>query len=258
MRAPATILLLWLGLANAASPPHRILETVVPALEYGPACSSTITLRNLADRPMVVEVEGHRSDGALAPFEDRPGMRLKLAAGESAALRLRIEDSETDAWVRVREPLDEDGPPRIAVSGSTACQAGNQLREVSRRAAYPMHSPWYSEDAGRRTEGAVILLVNAAPKPARAKLCASAAGYYTAARKGGEVEYRPVCSSESDVQIPPFGARRFALADYPGSLRLRTSGDAIVLQMLRPLDEANHVFVVDSTIRFGEEVTPKP
>ena len=49
------ILPLFAALA-LASGQERVVESVVPALAYGPRCSSTVTLHNLSDRPVVVDV----------------------------------------------------------------------------------------------------------------------------------------------------------------------------------------------------------
>src|ERR1035441_1277350 len=44
-----------------AVPAGSALESVLPSLAYGASCSSTVVLQNLAEIPVDVELEGHRS-----------------------------------------------------------------------------------------------------------------------------------------------------------------------------------------------------
>jgi len=58
-----------------------------------------------------------------------------------------------------------------------------------------------------------------------------------------------------DVQVPPFGTREFPVERQGNSyFSLKTRGDSVVLQMLRPANEGVLVYTVDSTIKFGGEV----
>lgn len=58
------------------------MESIVPALAYGRRCSSAVDLRNLGDRAVVVEVEGHGASGALVSLAGSTGNTVRLAAGE--------------------------------------------------------------------------------------------------------------------------------------------------------------------------------
>jgi hypothetical protein len=69
-------------------------------------------------------------------------------------------------------------------------------------------------------------------------------------------ELTPVCSETIQELVPPFGSRQFPVARGGNShFSLTTRGDAIVLQMLRPAETSAKVYRVDSTIKFGEEVS---
>ncbi len=46
----------------------RTFTTVLPALTYGPSCTSTLQIQNLADRTVTLNLEAHRESGALLPF----------------------------------------------------------------------------------------------------------------------------------------------------------------------------------------------
>ena len=85
----------------------------------------------------------------------------------------------------------------------------------------------------------------------------SAGGLYSVPGRGAELQ--PVCLTAFEVQIPPFGSREFPV-DRDGSAHfsLKTVGEAIVLEMLRPVEANVRVYAVDSTIRFGEEVPAAP
>ncbi len=68
-------LLLLLSILAHAGAGVRIVESVLPALSYGQSCWSTVDLQNLGDRVVIVEIEGHRSTGALVPLAGRPGVK---------------------------------------------------------------------------------------------------------------------------------------------------------------------------------------
>ena len=56
------------------------------------------------------------------------------------------------------------------------------------------------------------------------------------------------------VRIPPFASRQFPVEHEGNShFSMKTQGDAIVLQMLRPLETGVKIYSVDSTIKFGGE-----
>jgi hypothetical protein len=134
---------------------ERIIESVLPALAYGPKCSSNIDLRNLSDRPVTLEVEGHTNRGGLVPLAGHPSITVRLAPVERATYKLQADGETTGAWVRVRDIIPS---PRltavVAVSGITECVTANQLRTAPREIAYPTRNPWFSgsvsENPGRR------------------------------------------------------------------------------------------------------------
>jgi hypothetical protein len=100
-----SILLSLLASASAASEPERVVESVLPALAYGPSCWSSLDLRNLGDRVVTVEVEAHRSSGALVPLVGHPRVVFNLNPGDSVSHRLEIQEETGDAWVKVREQV---------------------------------------------------------------------------------------------------------------------------------------------------------
>jgi hypothetical protein len=249
--------------AGAAHAQGRVVESVVPALLYNSSCHSSVSLQNLGLRPVTVEVEGHKGTGALAPLDGLAANTVRLGPRERAGFRLEIEEEMNEGWVRVRERVPSpELSPVIAVGGATECVSGNQLRTVARELAYPTRNPWFSGDV-RDLPGGVLTLINASERPAKAEGCYSAGGLYSVpgeTRAGGEL--RPICSATFEVQIAPFGSRQFAVEREGNThFSLKTVGERIVLEMLRPVDAAIKLYTVNSSIRFGEEVpapTPKP
>jgi hypothetical protein len=128
-----------------------VIESVIPGLQYSAACTSTIELRNLSSRKVQVELEGHRSSGALAPWKEQVGQQMELQPLQRATFRLDI-DADT-AWVKVRESV----PESIAVSGVTECVTGDQLRSVTAEVAFPTASPWFSGDVAELAGGEIYL-----------------------------------------------------------------------------------------------------
>ncbi len=103
----------------------------------------------------------------------------------------------------------------------------------------------------------LISLINTTGRTAQASVCYSSGSLYSVPLDGHAPELIPVCSSELDVQIPPFGSRQFAIGHEGNThFSLKTRGDAIVLQMLRPADSRLKLCTVDSTIKFGSEEPP--
>src|ERR1035441_4467150 len=92
-----------LALAPAAVSPmsgsSRVVETILPALAYNAAFSSTVSLQTLANRTVFLDLEAHRSDGALVPLEGRSGTALRLAPGESGAYKLQLKEDPGDTWI---------------------------------------------------------------------------------------------------------------------------------------------------------------
>ncbi|HLK47273.1 MAG TPA: hypothetical protein VKT49_04010 [Bryobacteraceae bacterium] len=254
MRCVPRLALCTFGLFSAAAQ-ERTIESVLPALAYGSKCSSTVDLRNLSDRPVTLEVEGHNGNGALVPLAGHPSMTVRLNGGEHQGYKLQIGEETTSAWIKVREIIPS---PRlttaVAVSGSTECVAGNQLRNSGRELAYPTRNPWFS---GKVSEIASdeILVINTSEHAARVWLCYSAGNLYAVpGDKPASARLSPLCSSDAVVQMPPFGTRQFPVQKENSSyFELKTEGAAIVLQMLRPLDATVRLYSVDSTITFGRE-----
>lgn len=254
---------LWIAFLMAAStsaiPAGRVLESVVPGLGYGPACSSVVEVANLGSRPAAVEVQGHRASGALVPAGTAADA-LVLSPGSRKSFRLEIEEETTGAWVKVSEriPSPNQGPV-VAARGVTECVDGDRLRTVGRDAAFPMHSPWFAEDV-ETLAGGVIALINAGERPVRATVCYSAGNLYSLpGRDRSPPVLEPICSEAFEAQVPPFGSREFPVERNGNRwFSIRTQGPSIVLQMLRAVDAGVKMYVVDSTIQFGSEVPPEP
>jgi hypothetical protein len=233
---------------------ERMVESIVPALAYGPACSSVVEVRNLGDRPVAIDVEGHKASGALASLVGRPGVKVQLGAGERASYKLEIPEETEGAWVKVRERVRGVGPV-VAVSGTIECVTSNQLRTVGRDVAFAMRNPWYSSDTAE-AHGRLLSLINTSEHSAKAAVCYSSGGLFSV--PGGPrptTGLQPICSTAFEVQVPPFGSREFPTErDGSSHFSLKTEGAAIVLEMLRPVAANVHVYAVDSTIKFGGEV----
>jgi hypothetical protein len=86
-------------------------------------------------------------------------------------------------------------------------------------------------------------------------LCYSAGNLYSRPSDArATAELTPICSASFDVQIPPFASRQFPVEHEGNShFSMNTQGEAIVLQMLRPLETGVKIYSVDSTIKFGGE-----
>jgi len=230
---------------------ERKFETVLASLPAGPGCWSTVELNNLGTRVVTLEVEAHRSSGALAPFAEHPQVLVRLQPGERASYRLEIQDDAGDAWVNVREIIPSARlRPVVAATGLSECVAENKLHTSSRAVAYPLRDPWFSGDISE-ISGDVISLVNTSERPAEASLCYSSGNLYSTP---SNPLLQAVCSHTRRVQIPPFGALQFPVR-YEGSSHfdLKARGQAIVLEMLRPVQAGVRVYTVESTIQFGGE-----
>jgi hypothetical protein len=227
---------------------ERIVESVLPSLEYGPGCWSSVDLQNLGDRAVWLEIEGHRASGALVALVDRPHMSISLEAGERVSLRLEIAEETGAAWAKIREHVPSQFSPVLAVSGHSECVVENKLRTTAREVAFALHNPAFSSDIDE-LHGDQVSMVNTSERPAQASLCYSSGNLYSVPGRA----LADICSSAFDLQIPPFGARRFPV-EREGSSRfsIKTRGDAIVLQMLRPVATGLKTYTVDSTIKFEE------
>jgi hypothetical protein len=251
----ARLLLLLAALIPAFAQP-RTIDSVLPALVSGKACTSSIELRNLGDRPVLLEVESHRGSGALAPLAGRAGVNVELARLERVTLWLEPEAEGDSGWVKVRESLASAGSAVVAVQGVTECVAGDQLRRVVRQVAFPTLNPWFSGDVAD-LEGSEISLINTSAAAVTASGCYSSGSLFSNPTRTGGADLEPVCSASFHVQVPPFGTRQFPVKrENSTHFSVKTQGSGIVLQMLRPVDASVRLFKVDSSIQFGSEVTP--
>jgi hypothetical protein len=251
---PGFLLLVATGYA---ADQERIVTSIVPSLDYGAACWSNLTLTNLGDRVVTVEIEAHREGGGLVGLAGLTPAVLHLNAGERSAHRLDITDESGQGWLKVRERIPSPKlSPAIAVSAATECTVHNQLLTTPRQLSYPTRNPWFSGDVGEM-HGSIISLVNTTEREARASLCYSAGNLYSVPTRAHPTpDLTPVCSSAFDVQIPPYAARQFPVEREGNThFSIKTQGEAIVLQMLKPVESGVKVYKVDSSITFGGEVT---
>ena len=234
---------------------ERQVESVVPALAFGGKCSSTVTMQNLSNRVVSVDVEAHKPSGALAPIAGAAAIGIRLSPGERQNYKPQIADETESAWVKVRERVPAPGlSPVLAVSAIMECIVGDELKSVGRDVVYPTRNPWFSGDVSE-LRGALVSMINTSERAVTASLCYSAGNLFYLPGSKPSSELSPVCSAAFDVQVPPFGAREFPVArDGSTHFSLKTQGGAIVLEMLRPLGATIKMYKVDSTIHFGGEV----
>lgn len=252
--------LLSLAASACAADQARLVTSILPSLDYGAACWSTVTLANLGDRVETVEIEAHRAGGGLVGLADLDEMVLHLNPGERVSHRLEITDESGIGWLKVRERIPSPKlSPVIAVSGLSECTIDNQLRSTPRQLSYPTRNPWFSGDI-EEMQGNMITVVNTSERAAQAFLCYSQGNLYsvpTGAQTKSDLTL--VCSKAFDVQIPPYATRQFPVhRDDRTHFEIKTQGDAIVLQMMRPVAAGVKVYSVDSTVKFGGEFADKP
>src|SRR5580698_7873055 len=251
--------LLLAAIAAYAADQERIVTSILPSLDYGAACWSTVTLANLGDRVVTVEIEVHRAGGGLVGLAGLDEMVLHLKPGERVAPRLEVSDESGVGWLKVRERIPSPKlSPVIAVSGLSECTVANQLRSTPRQLSYPTRNPWFSGDV-EEMQGSLISVVNTSERAAQASLCYSAGNLYSVPTSAHpSPELTPVCSKAFEVLIPPYAARQFPVErDNSTHFGIKTVGDAIVLEMLRPLATGVKVYSVDSTVKFGGEFAEK-
>ena len=222
-------------------------DSVVPALDYGPACTSSIDAVNLTDREAVAEIEGHKSGGALVLLSGQTEIKVRIPAHGRVAFKLQAENESGAGWVRIRE----SGEPQLAITGVVECVDGDRLVTASREVVYPMRSPWFAGEIAELS-GGVVTAINVSGRPARLSACYSAGNLVS----NGRPELVPLCSATLDVQIPPYGTRQVSVEHGGNSwFSLHTIGETLVLEMLRPLAPRVKLYRVDSSIQFGQEVT---
>jgi hypothetical protein len=251
----ARVLALLLLLTSACTAADRVVTSILPSLDYGASCWSSVTLTNLADRVVTVEIEAHRTGGGLVGLAGLNEMILHLNPGERAAHRLEISDESGQGWLKIRERIPSPQlSPAIAVTGLSECTIDNQLRSTPRQLSYPTHNPWFSGDV-EEMQGSMISVVNTSERAAQASLCYSQGNLYSNPTAGHPTtELSLVCSKAFDVLIPPYASRQFPVQrDDSTHFSIKTQGDAIVLQMLRPVETGVKVYTVDSTVKFGGE-----
>jgi len=249
------LLLILLAARIHAANQERVITSILPSLDYGASCWSSVTLSNLGDRMVTVEIEAHRAGGGLVGLAGLDEMVLHLNPGERVTHRLEISDESGAGWLKVRERIPSPrNSPVVAVSGLSECTIENELRSTPRQLSYPTRNPWFSGDV-EEMQGSVISVVNTSERAAQASLCYSAGNLYsvpTAAHPTPELTL--VCSKAFEVLIPPYASRQFPVQrDDSTHFSVKTQGDAVVLQMLRPVAAGVKVYRVDSTVKFGGE-----
>src|ERR1700691_1188517 len=254
------ILLLILTAATVhAADQERVVTSILPSLDYGSSCWSSVTLANLGDRVVTVEIEAHRAGGGLTGLTGLNEMVLHLNPGERVSHRLEVTDESGVGWLKVRERIPSPKlSPVIAVSGLSECTVDNQLRSTPRALSYPTRNPWFSGDV-EEMQGSLISVVNTSERAAQASLCYSQGNLYsvpTAAHPNPDLTL--VCSNAFEVLIPPYASRQFPVQrDDSTHFGIKTRGDAIVLQMMRPVQAGVKVYTVDSSVKFGGEFADK-
>jgi len=234
-----------------------VVTSIVPSLDYGGSCWSSLTLTNLGDRVVTVEIEAHRAGGGMIGLAGLDQMVLHLNPGESVSHRLEVVDEAGEGWLKVRERIPSPKlAPVIAISGLSECTIDNQLRSTPRQLSYPTRNPWFTGDV-EEVQGRLISIVNTSERAAQASLCYSAGNLYSIPTNAHPApELKLVCSNEFEVLIPPYAARQFPVErDGSKHFSVKTQGEAIVLQMLRPIESGVKFYKVDSSITFGGEVT---
>jgi hypothetical protein len=239
--------------------PERMVTSILPSLDYGPTCWSTVTLSNLGDRAVTIDLEAHRAGGGLVGLDGLDSMILHLAPGERLAPRLAITDESGVGWLKVREHVPAPNlTPVVAVSALSECTVENQLRSTPRQLSYPTRNPWFSGDIEDMSTN-MITVVNTSERAAVASLCYSQGNLYSVPTDAHpNAELKLVCSDSFDVLIPPYATRQFPV-HRPDSTHfsIKTIGDAIVLQMMHPVAAGVKVYSVDSTVKFGGEFADK-
>src|SRR5271166_2444250 len=110
-------IVLWMA-SLAAGAGDRVVESILPSLDYGPMCWSSLELQNLGDREVTVEIQPHRASGGLVALLGHGQLIMRLKAGERANYRLEIQEEAGRAWLKIREHIPSTRlSPVIAVSG---------------------------------------------------------------------------------------------------------------------------------------------
>ena len=223
-------------------------DSVIPSLDYGPACTSTIEALNPSDADVTADIQAHKSGGALVLLAGQGDTAVRIPPHGRVTFKLQMENEEGTGWVRIRER----GEPKLALSGSVECVDGDRLVSAPREVVYPMRSPWFAGDIAS-LPGGLLTAINTSSRPARVSACFSSGNLVS----NGQPQLVPLCSDTFDFEIPPFGTRQVSVERGGNSwFSLRTMGEALVLEMLRPLAPRVKLYRVDSSIQFGQEVAP--
>ena len=205
---------------------------------------------------VTVEIEAHRAGGGLVGLAGLDEMVLHLKPGERVSHRLEVTDEAGIGWLKIRERIPSPKlSPVIAVSGLSECTVDNQLRSTPRELSYPTRNPWFSGDI-EEMQGNMISVVNTSERAAQASLCYSAGNLYSVPTAGPSHAgteaglFQGVRGSDPSLRRAPVPG---ASATTTRTSESNTMGDAIVLQMLRPLATGVKVYSVDSTVKFGGE-----
>jgi hypothetical protein len=216
-----------------------------------------VTLQNLRAEAVDVDVEGHDGSGALVPLEGAPTIPLHLAPAQKTSLRLRVDGQESAvAWIKVTE-TGAGRAPGVAVSGSSECVAQDQLTTVPGAVAFPSRNPWLEGDV-EELQGKMVLVLNSDAAAAAVRVCYSNGSQVEVPRRrGAGSEAMPVCRSTRSIHLPPYALELLPVErDGSSNLTVRTTGAALVLEVLKPRPGKTRVYTVDSSIVF--EDMPKP
>jgi hypothetical protein len=243
---------MWIALLlSLAASQARYVDSVVPALTYSRACSTTVAIRNLGDRPVDARLEPHRESGALVELAEQTGMALQLVPGAQKSFTLKIPEATESAWLLVREIVPNGQAPVLAIEGKTGCTAENQLHTAMREVTHASVNPWFDGDVGEM-QGARLAVVNTSGAPAIVTGCYSGGTLIANPNVPGGAALVPLCSHEFRQQIPPYSARQYPVEREGNShFSLHASGRGIALQLLRLLDAGTQLYQVDSSISFG-------
>src|ERR1700733_1408040 len=249
------LLLVSMAASVHAADQARVVTSILPSLDYGPSCWSSVALTNLAVAVLTVEMKAHRTVAGLVGLAGLNDMVLHLNPGERVSHRLEIGDESGAGWIKVREQIPSPQlSPVIAVSGLSECTVDNQLRSTPRQLSYPTRNPWFSGDV-EEMQGNMISVVNTSERAAQAPMCYSQGNLYSVPSTPG---LTLVCSKAFEVLIPPYASRQFPVQrDDSTHFSIKTQGEAVVLQMLRPVQTGVKVYTVDSTVKFGGECGDK-
>jgi hypothetical protein len=220
-------------------------QSVLPALTYSHACSTTIELRNLGEYDVDARVEPHRESGSLVALAEQTGLIVHLAPGEEKKLTLKLSEATENAWALVSGFT-------VAVSGTTNCVAGNRTNSALREVAHASANPWFEGDI-EEMPGARLAVVNTSEATVVVTGCYSGGVLISNPNVPDGGTLRPLCTRQFREQIPPFSARQYpVLRDGNTHFSLHATGPGIALQMLRLLDAGTNLFQVDSSISFSK------